>query len=103
MDERTQYRLYVIAPEIIPDDARHFLITPDYCLLYTQSVIEDETKAIEVTDIEALPSVAKEWLAERIEQIRTEYLANHQREILEAAEEFGRSFVEELGKIRKEG
>lgn len=101
MDEKAKYRLYVISPENIADDERHYLITPDYCLLYTQKERGEAEKAIEIKDIKSLPSVAKEWLNERIEMIRTEYLAEHKREILEAAEDFGRSFAQELEKIKQ--
>lgn len=96
---KPQYNLYVIRPEDIEDGERHYLITPDYCLLYTNK--KPAMKCEQFTKLEELPAAAWEWLKVEIESIRLEYMAQNQKEILGKAKQFNEQFRLELENERK--
>lgn len=76
-----KYRLFVILPQNIPDGEEYFLVTASYCLLYTNAE-QTPTGAKEVTKIHTLPALAKEWLAECIDDIRKKALAQQKQTLL---------------------
>ena len=94
MNEDKRYGLYLARPEDIGETERFFLITPKWSLLYTDS--EPPEPSREITELDALPAMAREWLNETIEQLRAEHLAAHQEEILRRGREFARRFEAEL-------
>lgn len=69
------YRLYVLLPQEIPEDAEFYLITEKYCLLYTNG--EKPKGAKEVQRISNLPDLAKRWLGGCIDELRTRALAQN--------------------------
>lgn len=76
-----KYRLFVVLPENIPEGEKYYLVTADYCLLYTAA--EEAPKgAKEFTKIPALPALAKEWLAECIDDLRKKALAEQKEALL---------------------
>ena len=85
------YRLFLVAPDEIPENEPHYLITAKYSLLYTEN--EPPKRNKEITDIPALPQTVKDWLAECIDEIRSAALAQ-QREALLA--EQGPAFISAL-------
>lgn len=95
----SQYNLYVIRPEDIGEDERHYFITPDYCLLYTDK--EPSGRCEQFTRLEELPAPAWEWLKEQIESIRLEYMAANRKEVLGRARQFTEQFRLELEKERR--
>ena len=92
-----EYHLYVALPEAIRATDRHYLITPDYCLIYTDEQLPADS-ATEIKNLHMLPASAWEWLAERINIIRAEYLIQHKEEVLEEAKKAGRKMLELLKK-----
>ena len=94
MAGKKKYGLYVVRPEDIGEEERHYLITPDYCLLYTKN--KPPQKSAAVTHTDRLPALAAQWLKEQIEQIRREYAAEHKTEILRQAKTFYDAFRKEL-------
>lgn len=89
-----KYHLYVVRPQDISQVERNYLITPDYSLLYTQN--EPPKKSEEVTDLSILPPSAMDWLKERIDVIRIEYMRAHSEEAQEYAGNFIERFQQEL-------
>lgn len=69
------YRLYVLLPQNIPEDAEFYLITAKYCLLYTEK--EAPAGAREVKRVHELPGLAKQWLGSCIDEIRTRALVQN--------------------------
>ena len=100
MTEKREYGLYVVRPEDIPETEQRYLITPDYCLLYTPNM--PPRKSAKVTSLEKLPTVAYEWLKEQVESVRKEYIAERSKEILTEAKAFHDVFRGELEKERRE-
>ena len=98
-DEKRPYGLYVVLPQDIPETEPHYIITPDWCLLYTQN--QPPVRSEEVTDLHQLPALAKEWLESTIEEIRKRYLAEHREDILKKARTFTQRFAEELAKEKE--
>lgn len=94
-----RYGLYVVMPEDIGEGEEHFLITPNYCLLYTPN--QPPEKSAEVTDMKLLPALAKNWLSETIDAIRRRYLEENQAEILLRARNFNELFEKELQQERE--
>lgn len=94
-----KWHLWVCLPENISEDERYFLITEKYCLLYSPRRPEGPVR--EVEKLSALPSLAWEWLADAIADIRRRYMAEHQEEILAAAKDFNERFAGELEAERK--
>lgn len=76
-----KYRLFVVLPENIPEGEKYYLVTADYCLLYTAAE-EVPEGAREYTKIPALPALAKEWLAECIDDLRKKALAQQKQTLL---------------------
>lgn len=99
LDLKRPYRLYVTRPEDIGEGERHYLVTPDYCLLYTQNPPPE--RSAEVESLAQLPPEAWEWLRERVEVIRAEYIKARERELLERAAEFTGLFGSELARERE--
>lgn len=99
MDEKKPYHLYVVLPSDIAESEKRYLITPDWCLLYTQN--DPPARHEEVTDMAKLPSIAREWLDSTIEEIRKEYLVKHREQMLRRAGEFTKRFAAELA-VEKE-
>lgn len=100
-----KYHLYLIPPEKIPEGEKYYLITPGYCLLYTRAALLSGVR--EVTEVSALPALAKNWLAQCIDEVRREVLTERQDEVLRSAERFRDTFQRELdrerGEIRRAG
>lgn len=96
MDEKKPYGLYVVLPQDISESETRYIITPDWCLLYTQN--EPPERNEEVTNLQQLPALAKEWLEAQIEDIRKKYLAEQKQEVLKKAKDFTQRFAEELAK-----
>ena len=94
-----KFHLYLIDPEDIPEEETYYLITPGYCLLYTQTEGIEGTKEIE--EVASLPALAKNWLSQCIDDVRRTVLAEKQDELLEAAERFRHSLGKELEAERK--
>lgn len=94
-----KYGLYVVRPKDIGEEERHFLITAEYCLLYTKNA--PPQKSVEISDLSMLPETAKQWLNGAIDDVRREYLANNQNEILKRAKTFNERFAEELLAMRE--
>lgn len=92
MRRNEKYRLYLTLPKKIRKNERHYIITPDYCLVYTDKPIRGEG-AEEITDYSILPSEAWEWLVSRINTIRAQYLADNRNTVLREAERFGTAFL----------
>ena len=69
------YRLYVLLPQEIPEDAEFYLITEKYCLLYTNG--EKPKGAKEVKRIANLPELAKRWMGGCIDELRTRALVQN--------------------------
>ena len=76
-----KYRLFVILPQNIPEGEEYFLVTASYCLLYTNAE-ETPKGAKEVAKISTLPALAKEWLAECIDDIRKKALVQQKQTLL---------------------
>lgn len=76
-----KYKLFVILPQNIPEGEEYYLVTAKYCLLYTNAE-KTPQGAIEVTKIHTLPALAKEWLAECIEDLRKKALARQGQTLL---------------------
>ena len=76
-----KYRLFVVLPENIPEREEYFLVTAQYCLLYTAAEKAPDG-AREYTKIHALPALAKEWLGECIDDIRKKALAQQKQTLL---------------------
>ena len=93
-----KFRLYLVRPEDIPAREQFYLITPKYCLLYTQNAPPKKNR--EIVEIGRLPALASEWLKTTIDQIRERYLTDNEREILRRGKEFAERFREELEKER---
>lgn len=87
-----KYRLYLTLPEKIRKNERHYIITPDYCLVYTNKPMRKEGTE-EITDFSILPSEAWEWLVSRINTIRADYIAENKNAVLLEAERFGEEFL----------
>ena len=96
-----EYHLYVVLPESIPPDEKHYLITPDYSLLYTPNTLEGESCA-EVKDLSALPASAWEWLTERINMIRAEYIIAHKAKVLKKKKKLNREFLDLVQKAAED-
>lgn len=90
-----KYRLYLALPDAIRKDEKHYLLTPDYCLVYTDRPIKGGG-AEEIRDFSLLPSDAWEWLIGCINLIRAQYLARHREEVLKEAEKFSADFFAAL-------
>ena len=88
------YHLYVVKPEDIGAKERYFFITPRWTLLYTNR--KPPARHREVTDLSALPKSAVGWLKETIEEMRAEYLRDHEAELLRRGKAFTERFAEEL-------
>lgn len=99
MSVRKQYHLYVVRPEDIPEGEPFFLITAKYSLLYTAN--RPPKRSREISDLAQLPALAMEWLKTSIDQIRAEYLAENEREILRRGKEFTERFAAELAAERE--
>lgn len=95
-----KFHLYVILPEDIPAGEKRYLITPGYCLLYSN--LESVERGREITEVSTLPALAKQWLGECIEDLRREVLRERQADILSAASKFREAFVRELEAERSE-
>lgn len=76
-----RYRLYIILPQNIPEGEKYYLITAQYCLLYTNAETVPDG-AVEYTKINKLPELAKEWLAECIDNVRKRALAEQKESLL---------------------
>lgn len=92
MDDK--FGLYLVSPEDIGDEEKHFLITPGYCLLYTKNA--PPKKSEEIKEMKMLPALARSWLGDTIEEIRKQYLIEHQAEVLLRAKSFNDLFEREL-------
>ena len=105
MAAKKEYGLYVVRPEDIEAKETRYLITPDYCLLYTQS--KPPAKSVKVKSLDRLPPLAWEWLKEQVDSVRREYIAQNEAEILAQAKSFFDVFRTELEaerqRILKEG
>lgn len=88
------YHLYVVKPGDIPENERFYLITSKYCLLYTDRRPPKRNR--EIQDLSTLPELARNWIGSTIDQIREEYLREHEREILEKGKAFTERFEAEL-------
>lgn len=93
-----KYQLYIVRPQDINDNEQHYLITVDYCLLYTNNKPPKINKKI--TDMKLLPELAMSWLSECIEDIRLKYLADNQSEIVDKANAFAERLQKELAAER---
>lgn len=91
------YRLYVLLPQNIPEDAEFYLITGKYCLLYTDGAQPEGAR--EVTRVSDLPELAKSWLGGCIDEIRTRALAQNADAMLT---EIGPAFYGALEQALKE-
>jgi len=76
-----RYRLFIVLPKNIPEGEKYYLITAQYCLLYTDAEKAPEG-AREYTKIHKLPALAKEWLAECIDDVRKRALAEQKESLL---------------------
>lgn len=92
------YGLYWVDPADIDDKDNHYLVTPDYALVYTQM---PPLKGKEVSELLKLPELARVWLSEEIEKIRRKYILEHRKEIAEQEAVFAAAFKEELEAERK--
>ena len=91
------FRLYVLLPQDIPEDAEFYLITAKYCLLYTDGKAPE--KAREVRRVHELPELAKQWLGACIDEVRTRALAQNGDAMLT---EIGPAFYDALSKALEE-
>lgn len=82
------YKLYLLLPDRIPKEERFFLVTAQYCLLYTNG--EKPEGAIEIRNVKKLPHLAKEWLGRCIDELRAEALKKQKDRLLE---ETGPAFI----------
>lgn len=94
MSDTPQYHLYVVRPQDIPADEKHYIITPDWCLLYTSNTPPEPYR--EVTRLNNLPMPAKQWLDDAIAQVNVEYLKEHEKEVLQKAKSFHDRLAQEL-------
>ena len=94
-----EYGVYVVRPEDIPQNEKYYLITPKWSLLYTNAKPPKTHRKI--TDDKTLHAQATEWLQAPIEQIREEYLKEHEQEVLRNGKAFTERFEAEL-KAEKE-
>lgn len=91
------FKLYVLAPQDIPEGAEFYLITAKYCLLYTDEKAPE--RAREVKRISDLPELAKRWLGGCIDEIRTRALLQNGDAMLT---EIGPAFFGALEKALEE-
>ena len=91
------YRLYVLLPQEIPEDAEFYLITGKYCLLYTNEAPPEGAR--EVRRVSDLPELAKSWLGGCIDEIRTRALEQNGDALLT---EIGPAFYGALEQALKE-
>lgn len=91
---RRTYQLYVVRPDDIGPKERFFMITADWTLLYTNRKPPEKNR--KVTDLKTLPASAVAWLNGCIEQLRSEHLRSHEREILTKGKVFHDRFEAEL-------
>lgn len=93
MKSTDKYGLYVVRPEDIGASEKYYLITPTYCLLYTQ---KKPKEGMPVRSLSTLPSLAKQWLSGAIESVRQAYLISHQQELLAKGKAFSDALRKEL-------
>lgn len=89
-----RFSLYLVDPASIGPKERFYLITANYSLLYTNR--RPPKGARRVDSLKNLPELAKTWLNNCVEQLRTEHLAANEAEILRRGREFNRAFESEL-------
>ena len=99
MDEHKKYHLYAVMPQDIPKGEKHYIITPEWTLLYTQNNPPERSE--EVKRVSQLPILARDWLAAAIEDVRREYLALHQVEVERKARDFQERFAKEIAAERE--
>ena len=98
-DMKKDYRLYLVKPEDIAEDEKHYLITATWSLLYTDN--EPPKQSREITDISILPGTAIRWLNETVMELRRAYLEENKNEILQFAKSFHEVFEQELQAERR--
>lgn len=93
------YGLYLVRPEDIPKGETRYMLTADWCLLYTSGGKPEYGR--EITDLNLLPAEADAWLRRQIYELRMEYARAHKRELLDRAGVFTAVFEGELAKERE--
>lgn len=80
MTETPKYGLYVIFPEDLKPEHKHYIAAKQFCLVYTDKPPE---RCAEVTTFKKLKPEIKLWLSQQIQLVREEYAREHPLEVKE--------------------